>query len=63
MTNCFKCPNFDQCAMVKSAKYLLDKTITHDDILEAQSIITELKAKETMLREIRKTLESKYTPL
>ena len=60
MTNCFQCPNYEQCAMVKSAKYLLEKTITYDDFQEAQAIITELKAKESMLREIRTTLEAKY---
>lgn len=60
MTNCFQCPNFEQCALVKSAKYLLENSITYDDFQDAQAIITELKAKENMLREIRETLEAKY---
>ena len=59
MNNCLQCPNFDQCPMIQSAKYLLDKSIALDEIPQAMNLIEELKAKENMLKKIREDLEFK----
>lgn len=61
MNNCLQCPNYDQCPMIQSAKYLLDKSIVLDDLSDAMKLIEELKAKENMLKKIREDLEFKYT--